>query len=485
MITAEHLNRWAVLVLLVLAGVLAYTTFQWGGVVRTGRYEYLLVLGLLAMVWNLGRSRDELSPAPGRVVLWAVALLPAYVLLQVVPLPVPVLRLLSPARAAGVDALRPIGAGVRFASLSVFPAGTFQYFLLVCAYLVIFLLARELTWRCRNRLWLSIWPVLGIAALEASLGLWQYFGGNGQQNRWGTYANHNHFAGFLEMSLPFAVMYPVALLHRSRSRLHSSIMPVLTACGVWALAAIIFTGIVYSFSRMGFIAALSSLFLMGTLVFETQQPSLAAPSRRRQWIAIAVLAALVLASFAFLPPDKLIQRFAHFVSADGLTDEGRSGLWIETIPLIRAYPVFGCGLGGYETAFSRFKKSGMLVTDDFVHNDYLQLLAELGLAGFVIAAALAFSVVRTALRDAVNSPEPEARYFAVACAGAFAAILLHSFVDFNLYIPANAMLLAWISGAAVAPELRETKVNVRDRFEVTNVNAMEEVEIGSHHQVCG
>ena len=63
-----------------------------------------------------------------------------------------------------------------------------------------------------------------------------------------------------------------------------------------------------------------------------------------------------------------------------------------------------------------------------------------------IGATLAFSVVRTAVRRAVNSADPGARYFAVACAGALAAILVHSLADFNLYIPANAMLLAWIVG---------------------------------------
>src|SRR5712692_9399349 len=84
-ITEERLNRQAVLVLLVLAGVLAYTTFQWGGVVRTGRYQYLLVLGLLAMLSSLGRSRDEWAPIPGRVVRWTAVLMPAYVLLQLVP----------------------------------------------------------------------------------------------------------------------------------------------------------------------------------------------------------------------------------------------------------------------------------------------------------------------------------------------------------------------------------------------------------------
>lgn len=198
-----------------------------------------------------------------------------------------------------------------------------------------------------------------------------------------------------------------------------------------------------------------------------------------------MVAALVLAGFVFLPPERLIQRFAEFTSPDEMTSNGRTDLSLETIPLIRAYPVFGCGLGGYETAFSRFKISGVLVTDDFVHNDYLQLLAELGLVGFVIGAALAFSVVRMALRVAVKSSDPDARYFSVACVGALATIALHSLADFNLYIPANAMLLAWIAGMAVAVELRETSMNVREQLEHLNVATGKAVEIGSRHQMYG
>ena len=251
-----------------LGGVLGYVVFQWGGVVRTGRYEYLLALGLLAIMLSLGRSRDAWAPLPGRVVRWAAVLLPAYVLVQVVPLPVAALRVLSPARAEGVSALDLIGAKVNLTSLSVSPGATFQSFLLVCGYSIIFLLVRELTWRfeampqSRWRLrvapvphagparaapspatagsgqalkggatanaalkggatasqtqalryegscWLAIWPIVAIGALEAGLGLCQYFSGSGQQVRWGTYANHNHYAGFLEMALPFAVVYP-------------------------------------------------------------------------------------------------------------------------------------------------------------------------------------------------------------------------------------------------------------------------------------
>jgi O-antigen ligase len=480
--SGERLSRQAVLMLLPLAGVLAYTTFLWGGVVRTGRYQYLLVLGLLAVLLSLGRSRGESFPLPDCVLRCTAVLLPAYVLLQVVSLPVAVLRVLSPARAEAMDALGPVGVKVRFASLSVFPAGTFQYFLLVCGYLVTFLLVRELTWRSRDRRWVVIWPMLGIAAVEAGLGLWQYFGGTGEQVRWGTYANHNHYAGLLEMALPFALMYPVAVLRRARCMWHSSVASVLAASGGLALAVLIFAGIILSFSRMGFIATLSSVFVMGVLALGTRQVSWVTGSRRRRWVAVGVVGTLVLAGFVFLPPKRLIQRFAEFVSTDGLTSEGRTDLWAETIPLIRAYPVFGCGLGGYETAFSRFKISGVMVTDDFVHNDYLQMLAELGLVGFVIGAALAFSVARMALRGAVKPSDPEARYFAMACLGALSTIALHSLADFNLYIPANAMLLAWIGGMAVAVELRAAKMNVRDRFEVLNVATKETVEISSRYR---
>ena len=49
-----------------LGGVIAYVAFEWGGVVRAGRYEYLLALGVLAIVLTLGRSREAWAPLPRR-----------------------------------------------------------------------------------------------------------------------------------------------------------------------------------------------------------------------------------------------------------------------------------------------------------------------------------------------------------------------------------------------------------------------------------
>jgi len=143
-----------------LTAVLGYAVFEWGGVVRGARYECLLGLGLVVLVCGFGRA-----PGPGRVLGWALALLPAYVLLQCVPLPLAVVRALSPARGRMLDALGPVGAKSDFASLSVFPAGTFQQFPLVCGYVAVFPLVREPMWGFADRPWLVAAPVVAIAAM--------------------------------------------------------------------------------------------------------------------------------------------------------------------------------------------------------------------------------------------------------------------------------------------------------------------------------
>jgi len=57
--------------------------------------------------------------------------------------------------------------------------------------------------------------------------------------------------------------------------------------------------------------------------------------------------------------------------------------------------------------------------------------------------------------------------------------------DFNLYIPANAMLLAWISGMTMSVELQPPEMNLRERLEIKNIPKRETVEIGAHHEIFG
>src|ERR1019366_7820259 len=82
------------------------------------------------------------------------------------------------------------------------------------------------------------------------------------------------------------------------------------------------------------------------------------------------------------------------------------------------------------------------------HNDYLQLLAELGLVGFALLACWAIPIFAAAYRTATGDQDLNTRYVAVGCVGGMVAIGIHSLADFNMYLPANAMVLVWIAGIA-------------------------------------
>jgi len=134
----------------------------------------------------------------------------------------------------------------------------------------------------------------------------------------------------------------------------------------------------------------------------------------------------------------------------GTDVEERVVVWRDTTHLIAAYPIFGCGLGAYESAFYLYKVSNPDMVQDYAHNDYLQHLSELGIAGMALAI-WPMAMILARLYRAWRDPSRTARgWLSLACAGCLLAVALHSAVDFNLYIPANMLVFAWILGLAAS-----------------------------------
>ena len=434
--------NWTTFLLGLLAIDFGYTVFRYGGVLLRDWNVCLMALGVMALAYWLGTPRIDHAPRLDPWLRWPLLLFPCYVAFQLIPLPLSILKFLSPARVEVLNTLAPVDLGIGSAPLSVIPPATLPQLMSIAGYVVVFLLVREIAWRRSDQPWMPVFPIIIIGGLEAALGLLQSALGETGSFAHGTYVNRNHFAGLLEMTLPFAVIYPVAILRRRAGR-HFTVPLVLKACAVLAVALVIFMGIANSLSRMGFAASLCSIFGMSVLGLGAGLPA------RKKCLAISLVGALVLLSFIFLAPHRLILRFAQLSSS-----EDRLLMWKETLPLIAAYPLFGCGLGGYESAFHKFNVSSPNWTVDYAHDDYLQSLAELGVLGFLIAAGLMLAILVKALQATRRNFGSDAGYLALACTSAIMAILIHSFVDFNLYVPANALLLAWISGIAVRVQER-------------------------------
>jgi len=287
--------------------------------------------------------------------------------------------------------------------------------------------------------WMLALPVLAVAAVEAGIGLIQVATGLNQAT--GTYRNHDHYSALLEMALPFSILYGLTILRTRRRRFNSPAGPAIQACLLWTVAVLLLVAIIYSLSRGGFIVTVCVLLFLAAFTL--------GPRFRSSgwgWWSFAGISAAVIFVLILCTPDPLLARFAVLSGTGTAQTDPRIFVWHDTLPLIREYLWLGCGLGGFEPGFMRHQTALANFLIGWAHNDYLQFLAELGLVGVLLITVFAAGILRQIFRGIAKLEDENRRLLVIACAGAFAAMLLHSLVDFNMYVPADAMTLAWIAG---------------------------------------
>jgi O-antigen ligase len=145
-------------------------------------------------------------------------------------------------------------------------------------------------------------------------------------------------------------------------------------------------------------------------------------------------------------PNPLLVRFADISSGVEMPIDTRLRLWRDALPLLHQFRFFGSAPGSFESVFLRFQSTNTGFRVQFAHNDYLQALIELGPIGALLLAIPLTTIIAGNLKVLAAHRNHDRRLIAVACAASFLALAIHSLVDFNVHIPANAMTLAWIAG---------------------------------------
>ena len=417
----------------------AYAVFTGGA---DDPFAFAVTIGLLGLAGIAGGlflfQAGPASHAERRINLAAFAFI-LYVAFQLVPLPIAFLRLVDPTRAEIAEALSNITGAVHYAPLTAAPPATWIHLSRICGYAIAFFVARQLVRRSSFGPWTAIMPLVFIAGAQAAFG---FFAGPDPEGHSlsGSYPNRNHFAGLLEMALPLAVGYSVSVLNRSGRRGAVAMTDVVKALVPLAVSLLLFSAVLLSNSKGGAVACLLSLFFMAALWLGRGLPA------SGRWPFLALLTLLLLIVFIFLTPSSLVERFGAAATAQD--SEGRVPIWKDTLHLIADYPLFGVGFGAFFPAFLRYQVAGLGFAWTHTHNDYLQLLSELGIVGFVAPALLLVWLFGRAIDAASDETATEARFLGVACAGGMLAILIHSLTDFNTYVTANGLVFAWIAGVA-------------------------------------
>ncbi len=331
-------------------------------------------------------------------------------------------------------------------------AAVFQYLLF---WSVFVLAADHVTRQQAERVpWLAV-GLMVLGGAEALLGLGQAmsrFAGHAVAReapfQAGTYYNYNHFAGLMAMLAPlFAGIGWSRMGQRPRAAREAPRIEVPASESVaqaWLFllgGGILFLAALFSMSRGGTMAAAVGLSATALVLAAARQRrrGIGGGAAMLAWVLIAILLCLAL----WIGLDPVIERFGR-MSQD--LDQGRNLIWRDTLRLIADHPLLGVGAGNYPWAFKGYQT---FVTDllvDYAHNDYLQAAADWGLpAAGIFFGVLIFLVVRTA-RAAIDAGRRSRRELLAGCAGGITALLFHSLTDFNLHIPANAMVFAALAG---------------------------------------
>jgi O-antigen ligase len=276
-----------------------------------------------------------------------------------------------------------------------------------------------------------VWFVMGFGFLVAIFGILQQLTFNGKlywfrEMRYGgipfgPYVNRNHFAGFIELVIPVALV-PLALGKVRKERWY--------VVGIFALVPI--GALFLSASRGGIVSFGAELAVLALLMVLRRTAG-------RHALAGGLVLLLAFLMVSWLGVRQVLDRFSSLQTLE-VTVGKRATMRQDTWRIFLDHPWTGTGLGTLQKVFPAYETlyDGRVV--NHTHNDYLEELAETGIAGGLCWACFLGVLFFGSLRQLFQRDKSFAAALHLSGLVACSGFLVHSLVDFNLHIPANALL---------------------------------------------
>lgn len=253
-------------------------------------------------------------------------------------------------------------------------------------------------------------------------------------NFFGPFVNKNHFAGLIEVLLPLG-LGPLLTGAVPRDRRLMTLFVV----------TVILVAVALSRSRGGMLAIAAQVAVLIALTILARRTSTGGGHRAPAFAAILTVIVLVGAGVGWLGAGPISESLTTLPSAVADQSEtSRLEIWKATVSLIGEHPIVGSGLGAYGTAILRHWPATEYSTLLYAHNDYLQVVADAGIPGALLAI-LFVGVLGVALLRSVHITDPGLRGVAFGAGVGCIGLLIHSVVDFNLQIPSNAIAFLFAS----------------------------------------
>lgn len=239
----------------------------------------------------------------------------------------------------------------------------------------------------------------------------------------GSFVNRHNFASYMEMAiaLPLGLVF-VGAIPKDKRLLY------FTAIGLMGIALLL------SGSRGGLVALLAELFILAILTTNAKGYGQFAVK-----IGLTVLlVAVIIGGSIFIGGESSLTRFAETATSKDITTN-RTHIWSVTLDVIKENPIFGAGIGAFNSAYAKHDTFNGMERVEQAHNDYLQVLADAGIIGLIIGLFFLFQLFKTG-RESVQTHNLFRRGVAVGAIAGCSAILVHSIFDFVLHTTAVSIM---------------------------------------------
>ncbi len=246
---------------------------------------------------------------------------------------------------------------------------------------------------------------------------------------YGPYVNRNHFAGLMELIIPVGLaMLAVPGVRRQQ-------LPLVALLATLPVGALFLSA-----SRGGIVAFGCEVVILILLLWMRR-------GEKRHLFTFVIALLLAGGLVTWLGVGKVITRFSQIQNAE-VTESRRISMARGAWHIFQDHPWVGIGLGTIVSVYPSYETlyDGKIV--DHVHNDHAELLAETGIVGGLCWLAFIGLLVLLGLKNLTTHQDPIVRAVQMGALVGCAGLLIHSFMDFNLHIPANALLFYLLAGFA-------------------------------------
>lgn len=448
-----YLNSFRIFLFILIFTPLAFGTVQqWSLTIMECLSTGALFIFFLSLA---GKKEYTFYEVPGIVPLLCLW---AYFVLQIIPLPSFLVRFISPETYKIYAETVGIMETVTWMSLSVHKKATLLELLRFTGYIAFYVLTVQLLTK-KDLLKKTVSVVIIFSSLLAFYALIQHFFGSNKiywfretygASPFGSFVNRNHYAGFMEMLFPIALGIFLAIKPRVshlsfRERLAEffkgkrSNVYLLIGLGCIIMAASVFM----SLSRGGIISLSLSMLFFGALLLMRRT------KRKRGTVTILIMT-LIIISVGWFGWEPILNRFGKIMNVQGDIADLRIVFWKDCLQIINNFPVTGTGFGTFVDIFPKYATLTDEIIVQHAHNDYIELLANGGIVGFLLAGWFIITVMLRSFRNFQRRKDSYSVYLFIGSITGIISILFHSFTDFNLQIGSNGLYFFFLMGLMVS-----------------------------------